>query len=124
MREILLIRWCEHNEPRHFHDFISEIEAIGDDPEELNDLLTKLREWKVLESRAILEITQEAGLDIIEKFHELIVNDAPETASKKTKDKSSRPPWRVSVAPQPRMASAGRREDNIQAAGGVGLRRY
>ncbi len=42
-------------------------------------LLHHLGEWKVLESRAILEIVK-GRLDIVEKFHEMIVNDASETA--------------------------------------------
>ncbi len=40
--------------------------------------LSHLREWKILESRAILEVVR-GRLDIVDKFHEMIVNDAPET---------------------------------------------
>jgi hypothetical protein len=77
-----LVRAYEY---RHFHDVIDALEAIGDDPDKLNQILTMLREWKVLESRAILEIIK-GRLDIVEKFHQLIVNDAPETASKQSRD--------------------------------------
>jgi len=67
-------------EYRHFHDFTSQIEAV-DDPDELNTLLEYLDEWKVLESRAILEVVR-GRLQIIDKFHSMLVNDAPETAPK------------------------------------------
>ncbi|MYI56600.1 MAG: hypothetical protein F4062_06170 [Acidimicrobiia bacterium] len=68
-------------EYRHFHDVTSEIEAISD-PEELALLLTHLTEWKVLESRAILEVVR-GRLQISDKFHSMLVNDAPETAPEK-----------------------------------------
>jgi len=68
-------------EYRHFHDFTSQMEAI-DDPDELNTLLEYLGEWKILESRAILEVIK-GRLQIIDKFHTMIVNDAPETAPRK-----------------------------------------
>ena len=41
--------------------------------------------WKVLESRAILEIIN-GRLEVIEKFHSMIVNNAPETASSQSLD--------------------------------------
>jgi hypothetical protein len=66
-------------EYQHFHDVISDIEAVADDPEGLQRLLGHLHDWKVLESRTILEIIN-GRLGIIEKFHQMIVNDAPETA--------------------------------------------
>lgn len=65
-------------EYRHFHDFTSQIEAL-DDPDELSTLLEHLDQWKVLESRAILEVIK-GRLQIIDKFHSMLVNDAPETA--------------------------------------------
>lgn len=68
-------------EYRHFHDFASQMEAI-DDPDELNTLLEYLGEWKILESRAILEVIK-GRLQIIDKFHSMIINDAPETAPRK-----------------------------------------
>ena len=66
-------------EYRHFHDVVAEIDALSDDPETLLSLLGHLNEWKVLESRAILEIVK-GRLAIIEKFFDLIVENAPETA--------------------------------------------
>ncbi len=68
-------------EYRHFHDVTSEIEAL-EEPSELAKLLEHLSEWKVLESRAILEVIH-GRLQIIEKFHSMVVNDAPETAPQK-----------------------------------------
>lgn len=70
---------------RHFHDVIGELEEVADDPEELGRLLAHLSEWKVLESRAILEIIR-GRLNIIEKFHSMIVNDTPETAPREGVD--------------------------------------
>jgi hypothetical protein len=79
-----LVRAYEY---RHFIDVIGEIEfAAGEsDPEILHNLLAHLSEWNVLESRAILEIIK-GRLTIIEKFHSLIINDAPETASSQSLD--------------------------------------
>jgi hypothetical protein len=77
-----LIRAYEY---RQFHDVVEKIEAASNDPEQLQVLLTHLSDWKVLESRAILEIIK-GRIDIIEKFHTLIVNDAPETHSKLSED--------------------------------------
>lgn len=68
-------------EYRHFHDVTSEIEAL-EDPKELTALLSHLTEWKVLESRAILEVVR-GRIQISDKFHSMLVNDAPETAPKK-----------------------------------------
>ena len=68
-------------EYRHFHDVTNEIEAVTE-PSELTKLLEYLTEWKVLESRAILEVVH-GRLQIIDKFHSMLVNDAPETAPKK-----------------------------------------
>ena len=70
---------------RTFHDVIGDIERAGEDPEKLEEILGRLHDWKVLESRAILEIVR-GRLDIIEKLESMIVHDAPETASKKTYD--------------------------------------
>jgi hypothetical protein len=66
-------------EYRHFHDFIKSLEDVSDDPFKLAELVTRLVDWKVMESRAILEVIQ-GRLDIITKFHTMIVNNAPETA--------------------------------------------
>lgn len=72
-----LVRAYEY---RHFHDLIDQIENVSEEPEQLYLLLNYLSAWKVLESRAILEIIK-GRLEVIEKFHSMIVNDAPETAS-------------------------------------------
>lgn len=68
-------------EYRHFHDVATKIEEL-DDPDALATLLEHLGEWKVLESRAILEVVR-GRLQIIDKFHSMLVNNAPETAPKK-----------------------------------------
>lgn len=64
---------------RHFYDVVGQIEAAGDDPESLQVLLGHLRDWQVLESRAILEVVR-GRLGIVEKFRRMIASDAPETA--------------------------------------------
>ena len=78
----LVIRAFEY---RHFHDVIEQIENVSEDPLQLQNLLEHLRDWKVLESRAILEIIN-GRLNVIQKFHSMIVNNAPETASSLSKD--------------------------------------
>lgn len=66
-------------EYQHFYDVVDKIESVEDSPEQLALLLDHLHDWKVLESRAILEII--AGrLQIVKKFHSMIVNNAAETA--------------------------------------------
>ncbi|MDR1925289.1 MAG: ATP-binding protein [Planctomycetaceae bacterium] len=70
---------------RVFHDVIDDIQKVGDDPEKLEDVLGRLHDWKVLESRAILEIVQ-GRLSIINKLEHMIINDTPETASSRTHD--------------------------------------
>lgn len=70
---------------RTFHDVIDEIEEASEDPERLGEMLGRLFDWKVLESRAILEIVR-GRLSIINKLGHMIVTDAPETASSKTHD--------------------------------------
>lgn len=81
---------------RQFHDLIVSIEAVADDPNQLEQLLSHIREWRVLESRAVLEIIK-GRLDIVDKFHVLVVDDAPETASRVGKDNVhdliARYPW-------------------------------
>lgn len=66
-------------EYRHFHDFIAEFDVLSEDPDQFEHLLGHLSQWKVLESRAILEVVK-GRLDIVHKFHDMIVNNAPETA--------------------------------------------
>ena len=70
---------------RVFHDVIDDIQKVGDDPEKLEEILGRLRDWKVLESRAILEIVQ-GRLSIVKKLEGMLNNNAPETASKNTYD--------------------------------------
>lgn len=66
-------------EYRQFYDYIETIEQVADDPESLERTLDYINAWKVLESRAIREIVQ-GRLEIVDKFFNMIVNDAPETA--------------------------------------------
>jgi len=72
-----LVRAYEYQQ---FSDVIRNVEDASSDPEQLHILLEKLVEWKVIESRAILEIIK-GRLGILDKFHSMIVNNAPETAS-------------------------------------------
>jgi hypothetical protein len=71
-----LVRAFEY---RHFHDVLQELEAVGDDADRLKDALVRLGEWKVLESRAVLEVIK-GRLEIIDKLRAMVINDAPETA--------------------------------------------
>lgn len=66
-------------EYRQFHDFISELDAAAADPQQLGLALEHMRSWKLLESRAVLEVVK-GRLDIVDKFHAMIAEDAPETA--------------------------------------------
>lgn len=66
-------------EYQHFHDVIQDIHTASEDPVVLQTLLLHLSEWKVLESRTILEIIK-GRLGIVDKFYKLLANDAPETA--------------------------------------------
>ena len=70
---------------RTFHDVIDDIQKASQDPEKLEEMLGRIHDWKVLESRAILEIVR-GRLSIINKLEQMIVHDAPETASSKTHD--------------------------------------
>jgi hypothetical protein len=67
---------------RQFHDVISDIEKAANDPNQLAEMLRQLSDWKVLESRAILEIVK-GRLEIVDKFEKMLCNDAPETTSAK-----------------------------------------
>jgi hypothetical protein len=67
-------------EYRHFHDVVSAIETASEDPQALEQLLSQIRDWKILESRAILEIVR-GRIGIIDRFHKMVVNNAPETKS-------------------------------------------
>jgi hypothetical protein len=66
-------------EYRQFHDYISELDAASEDPEELAKAISYIQGWRALESRALLEVIK-GRLEIIEKFFTMIVNDSPETA--------------------------------------------
>ena len=77
-----LVRAFEY---RHFHDVISELDSIATDPADFAKFLGNIREWKLLESRAVLEIVK-GRLGIVQKFHQMIVSDAPETKSKNVSD--------------------------------------
>lgn len=79
-------RLIQAYEFRQFHDIIADLEKAAEaDPAHLELLLDKIGEWRVLESRSILEIVN-GRLQIISKFEQLLVNDAPETASKLSTD--------------------------------------
>jgi len=70
---------------RTFHDVIDDIKEAATNPTKLEEMLWRLHDWKVLESRAILEIVR-GRLSIIDKLEHMIVTNAPETASSKTYD--------------------------------------
>ncbi|MDH6132790.1 hypothetical protein P3T37_002176 [Kitasatospora sp. MAA4] len=72
-------------EYRQFHDFIAELDVAASDPLALQQAVEYMHDWKLLESRAVLEVVR-GRLDIIDKFYELIVDDAPETASSKSRE--------------------------------------
>ncbi|MCF8463649.1 MAG: ATP-binding protein [Flavobacteriales bacterium] len=69
-------------EYRNFYDVVSKIEEFENNPDGLSLMLEYLSQWKVLESRAILEIVK-GRLQIIQKFHTMSVNDFSETANPK-----------------------------------------
>ncbi|QDT54625.1 hypothetical protein Pan44_26600 [Caulifigura coniformis] len=70
---------------RMFHDVIDHIEEVSTDPAKLAETLGRLHDWKVLESRAILEIVK-GRLSVVNKLEAMILDNAPETASKITHD--------------------------------------
>lgn len=74
-----LVRAYEY---KNFHDVVSQIESLEDNPDNLTSLLLFLYDWKALESRAILEIVK-GRLEIIDKFFTLLIKDAAETAHRK-----------------------------------------
>lgn len=85
-------------EYRQFHDYIEELDKVGDDPEGLVEAVGYLHGWRVLESRAVLEVIQ-GRMEIVNKFFKMIVNDSPETASKLSDDNMhdllARYPWLI-----------------------------
>lgn len=64
---------------RQFHDVIDQIELAEDNPDQMGLLLESISNWKALEGRAVLEVIK-GRISIIDKFHTMIVNNAPETA--------------------------------------------
>jgi hypothetical protein len=70
---------------RNFHDVVEDINAAGQDPEKLEQLLARLHDWKVLESRAILEIVK-GRLSVIERLRDMVIANKPETPSKNITD--------------------------------------
>lgn len=85
-------------EYRQFHDYIEELDEASADPEGFHSALEHLQGWKVLESRAILEVVQ-GRINIVEKFFSMIVNDSAETAHRKGDDNLhdliARYPWLI-----------------------------
>lgn len=112
-------------EYRQFHDYIEELDAIGDDPESFLRALHYLKGWRVLESRAVLEVIQ-GRLEIVNKFFKMVVNDAPETASKLSDDNMhdllARYPWIINpdwqVLSEEKTITRQLREWNFDEGGG------
>ena len=65
---------------RQFHDFVSCLEEVGEDPDRLVETLARLREWRVLESRAIREVV-EGRLALVDKFERMVQALRAETAN-------------------------------------------
>ena len=74
---------------RSFHDVVDDINDAADDPTKLEELLARLHDWKVLESRAILEIVK-GRLTIIERLRKMVIQNRPETPGKATDANPSR----------------------------------
>ncbi|MEU4244875.1 hypothetical protein [Actinoplanes sp. NPDC026619] len=72
-------------EYRQFHDYIEQLDEVIEDPEKFEQTVDLLRGWRVLESRAVLEVVK-GRLDIVDKFYSMIVDDAPETAPRVGRD--------------------------------------
>jgi hypothetical protein len=53
-------------------------DGTKDDPDQMTEILVRLHDWKMLESRAILEIVQ-GRLQIVDKLAALLASGAPET---------------------------------------------
>jgi hypothetical protein len=117
-------------EYQNFHDVIEEIDAAGD-PAQLQTLLEHLHEWKVLESRAILEIIN-GRVQIIDKLAELLADDAPETAHKigdeNLHDLLADYPWMINpewqVLSEEKTLTRQVREWGAEAEGGDDAKRY
>lgn len=85
-------------EYRQFHDYISELDDASEDPDELAKAVSYIKGWRMLESRALLEVIK-GRIDIIEKFFSMVVNNAPETAHRRGDDNLhdllGRYPWLI-----------------------------
>lgn len=66
-------------EYQQFHDYISELDAASDDPVQFAKAVDYMHGWRMLESRALLEVIK-GRIEIVEKFFGMIVNNATETA--------------------------------------------
>ncbi len=66
---------------QNFHDVIKDIREVAedDDPDRFAEFVRRLSDWRVLESRAILEVI-EGRQNIIDHFEVMLVTAAPETA--------------------------------------------
>lgn len=85
-------------EYRQFHDYIEELDKAMEEPDQFHAALEHLQGWKVLESRAILEVVQ-GRINIVDKFFSMIINDAAETAHRQGDDNLhdlvARYPWLI-----------------------------
>ncbi len=72
-------------EYQQFHDYISDLDAASDDPEQFAKAISYIQGWRMLESRALLEVIK-GRIEIIDKFFEMVVNNAAETAHVKGQD--------------------------------------
>lgn len=89
-----LVRAYEY---KHLRDVVDQIEKVAkEDPVRLAELLKQLSDWKVLESRTMLEIIK-GRLNVSEKLQKMIAQGIPEVASKKSDDNLhdllARLPW-------------------------------
>src|SRR5699024_10921178 len=83
-------------EYRQFHDYITELDDASDDPEQFAKAVSYIHGWRMLESRALLEVIQ-GRIEIVNKFFAMIVNNTAETAHKAGQDNMhdlvARYPW-------------------------------
>lgn len=82
---------------RQFHNIVEDVEkSAQEDPLKFVELLRQLGEWRVIESRAMLEII-EGRLSISDKLQDFIINGIPETATGVSDDNLhdliARMPW-------------------------------
>ena len=116
-------------EYQHFHDVLEELDE--EDPEQMTEILVRLHDWKVLESRAILEIVQ-GRLQIVDKLANLLAADAPETAHKvgdeNLHDLLADYPWIINpewqVLSEEKTITAQLREWGAQEADDADAKRY